>query len=448
MMFRIVYATRPLRKFQSSRKSKYIGMTQDDNNQLDKAIATLQALSQQSSAEQRTPETRESFNDILLTQASDTIRNVIETFEIQYSQEAGRGRIVEANGNPMPSEVALAHVLDTLRQMSELVRDEETDLVLSRLRDCTNVVPEAEINQVRRQRDWFVPRLLKHCLDEIEKLESTGNEDQHASRNFESSTPFLSLFLFSELEVIESVPVILRALKLPGEGPFKLFGDAIHDVAHRYVAQFLADDFDQIDDLIYDSKVNLYVRWNVANAYNLLVRDGKLSIEAAVSRLDNLFQNVKVKGETGRPEMGHPYELSAGIVDVILSIGGAPISTIGQNEHDWKFVDESVVTHEEFIKAVANPGGHDLDRLPPTRIEDCIAELRQWGAFARSTPAYNVTAAQPAKRPIPVPQKAAISKLPVAEAMPVQKNDRPRRNDLCTCGSGKKYKQCCMRKLG
>ena len=32
-----------------------------------------------------------------------------------------------------------------------------------------------------------------------------------------------------------------------------------------------------------------------------------------------------------------------------------------------------------------------------------------------------------------------------ASANPISKNKTPNRNDVCPCGSGKKYKQCCSK---
>jgi len=58
-------------------------------------------------------------------------------------------------------------------------------------------------------------------------------------------------------------------------------------------------------------------------------------------------------------------------------------------------------------------------------IEDTVAEMQWWACFKKGTDA-------------PTPEYSMIAR------QPVTKEKQAGRNDPCPCGSGKKYKKCCL----
>ena len=59
-------------------------------------------------------------------------------------------------------------------------------------------------------------------------------------------------------------------------------------------------------------------------------------------------------------------------------------------------------------------------------------------------PAESITRAWTYSPPVPPPSRAAVP-APVISPVPFQKGPKIGANDLCPCGSGKKYKKCCKR---
>lgn len=416
---------------------------------LEKAMAAIDELLKDTSASSRFSAAVAELDGFELSGATIAVRESIEAWGVQYNRLIKAAQ--ESTGDEIASlsEPDAAELIPSIHASCELIRSIESERVLASLRDDQRRIPKAEIQLIRQYPHWFIPLLLQDCITETEKIEQSKNK-KRASSDAVSSLPFFTLYLASELEIAEFLPVLLRGLKLPGEGAFDLYGDTVHDEVPRLLAQFLHEDIDRIDELVLAPSHNTYVRWCSASSYRYLVRDKIFTFEEAVQRLDRLFEATKVADETGRPAMGHQYELSAGIVEVLASIGGGKLSMIGDSPEQWKYIDESVIHQDYFVSSVAPADPSRLTSkllaLPATRLEDCIEEFQRWGSFREdgSTEEYPAPKPKPKPAATPLPIPRVSQSLPQPEVAKPVRSDRTPRNADCPCGSGKKYKKCCM----
>jgi len=413
----------------------------------EKAMAALDQLSKDTSELSRISAASAELNERMLTGATTTVREAIEAFGVEYNRLMRAARESAGDEAANLSEPEAAELVSSLHATCELIRSSESERVLQQLRDPGNGIPRAEIDLIRRYTEWFAPLLLQECVADTEILEQWNNESDASASDAVSSVAFFSLYLSSELELAEFAPVVLRGLKLPNELPFDLYGDAIHECVPRYLAQFLHHDIDRIDELALDPSHNTYVRWCAAGSYKHLVRDKVLTLDDAVRRLDRLFEATKVTDGSGRPGPGHNDEVSAGIVEAIASIGGGELSTIGDSPDQWIFIDKSIILPDDFVDSVASTDPSwltdELRRLPATRIKDCVEELRRWAWFNEKADKSPEPVLKPASRPRPNP--SAVQSQRANEVATPVRPDRTPRNADCPCGSGKKYKKCCMR---
>lgn len=424
-------------------------MLNEGHQRFEKAMAVIDQWSKDTPATNRISGALAEMNEFELTGASETLCESIEAWGVRYNRLMQNAQEAAGDESASLSEPEAVELASSLRATCELIRSVESERVLSRLRDHQGRLPEAEIELIRKYRDWFVPLLLQECAADIEKLEQAQDGDDASASDAVSSIALFTLYLASELELAESMPVLLRGLKLPGDLPFDLYGDAIPEQVPRYLAQFLSHEIDRIDAIVLDASLNTFVRWCSAGSYQYLVRDKVLTLEDAVQRLDRLFEATKVADEAGRPAYGHEYELSAGIVETIASIGGASLSTVVDSAHQWDFIDDFIISRSDLARAdvQTDPSGltDELRSLSATRIEDCLEELRDWASFRE----YEYTASpsapipRPASRPTPNPPPNQFTLQPPLK--PVVRSERTPRNADCPCGSGKKYKKCCMR---
>ncbi len=329
-------------------------------------------------------------------------------------------------------------VISHALQMMTVIRDGEIETLMQRLHHHEGRLPVAEIETIRRHPEVFKPILLQEVLDHVQWwIEHPGAKKKDDSY---SNVPFFTFVIAFELNWKDAVSLIVDSLHLPGEAPFDLYGDIVHEYVSRFLAHFLGDETDRIENLIRDGNANEYVRWSACKAFAYLVRDHKMAAEEAVDRLVNLFFDCRVMGDNNRPGAGHSFELSAGLLDVIEQLGGASDEIIPNTDEVWDFVDESIVQRESFYQ------GDSIDEQlhAPTHMGDCLSELKNWASFA---PKRRPTPTPPPPKPKDRVQPASVARhqpTTVPTARP-SSTSRVGRNELCPCGSGKKYKKCCLR---
>jgi|GEM_PF-645354 len=427
-----------------------------ENNRLDIAMASLNVLGQPGKDLDRLFAAMQ-LNGLLLTGASAEVITAIEEFGLHYNSicETYPPAAFETQP-PSLNSADTVELVGRLLSLCELIRDAETERILGRLRKHEGKLPEREIIEARRHRDWFVPLLLQECQKEIDKIKQKPDPNEPSSVQGHSSVPFFAFFLFSEWETKESIPFILEGMCLPGEGPCDLFGDGIHEQLARYLAQFLSSDLDRLDEMICDPKVNMYVRWAASSSYPFLVRDKNITLEEAIIRLESHFHKTKVIGEDGRPGTEHCYELSAGIIVNLHQLGGSLKSILGNGNQNWDFVEESIFHRSDSdVTLTESERQKGLLRLPPTRVSDCLETLRHWAAFEQrpkpSSPRTLTSSVPESAHPFERSTPPITSWTPSTTTQSlnatgtIRAAERVPRNAKCPCGSGKKFKQCCMR---
>jgi hypothetical protein len=299
----------------------------------------------------------------------------------------------------------------------------ELDAAIAELDATTNKLPINAIKWIREHRDLSVPRLI-----EVIRAATVGARQGECP---EGEGHFLALFLLTELRATEALPVILEAVCLPGELPYELFGDAITSVLSRMLPVLADDPLEVLDNLIANADLNEYVRWEGAQGYILLVRDGRISREEAVGRLADHLRVLIDRGD--EPVVGY-------LVSVLVSLAPAEALELIKEAYDRNMVDLWVVRLAEVEQSISEGElwmEKEMSRCRPTGIDDTIAELENWCAFSEDPPA---PASMEPIEPVPhAPEPARDTPSPLAE-LPTRKTGR---NEPCPCRSGKKYKKCC-----
>ena len=297
------------------------------------------------------------------------------------------------------------------------------DAVIAELDSATRKLPIKAIEWIREHRELAVPRLI-----EVIRAATAG---ARAGEHPEGNAHFLAMFLLTELRAKEALPAILEAVCLPGELPFDLFGDAITSLLAR-IPPVLADDpLEVLDNLIANEELNEYVRWEGAQGYLFLVRDGRISREEAIERLADHLRILIDRADV--PVTGY-------LVSELASLAPREALELIDEAYDRDLADPGLITREEVKQSISEGESwvrKELSRFPPSGIDDTVAELETWAAFSEEQPALPIR-----KPPKPVSRAAPPTgdkHSPPAE-LPKRKTGR---NEPCPCGSGKKYKKCC-----
>jgi uncharacterized protein YecA (UPF0149 family) len=247
----------------------------------------------------------------------------------------------------------------------------------------------------------------------------------------EGDIHFFALFLLTEFQAKEALPAILDVFSLPGEFPFDLFGDTVTETLVRILADFASDQPDILDKLIEKREVTEFVRAAAAETFLYLVRDGHMSREDAITRLQRHLREAM---------KSHDERIIGFLIAELYSY--APKEAWGDIEEAYRrnLVDRFIVNEENIKQSISEGESHfqkSLHNCRRTGIKDIIAELEGWASF-REEPAKVTLPPKilPPKQPVSRPLNPLSSPL-------ASESRRVGRNDPCPCGSGKKFKKCC-----
>lgn len=201
---------------------------------------------------------------------------------------------------------------------------------------------------------------------------------------------------------------LMRLLRLDGDSLDAVLGDAVTTTLAKVIASVFDGDTAALHRLILDSTTDEFVRYEALTALVFLTREGRIGrtqTHELLVRFDD--KRVSVEAETGW----------TGWEEAIALLGFADLAPrVEAARRDGRITDE--ISDAPWFKttlrqALAKPD--DLDRFDPRRygyLDDPIAELA-W---------TSEDAGQPQRNPL----------------------KDVGRNDPCPCGSGKKFKKCCL----
>lgn len=372
------------------------------------------------------------FSGLRLDNLPDWAREEIETTFALVNRILATYPLEEAEDYQIISDADLNEMLGIVDLAAARLIDGELERIIDELDADLGKLPVATIREVRKHSDLMVPRLINVLNDTISNARQGELPDGNAH--------FFAIFLLSEFNAKEAFPVILEAISLPGDLPFDLFGDAITSTLAPIMAQFADDGEGVADAMIRNPDVDQFVRWECAQAYVYFVRDGKITREEAVERLRQHLNWAMAEEDVA---------LIGCLICVLNEFAPKEALDDIKEAYDRNLVDTFLIDFESVEKGVAEGEEHfrkALERCPETGIRDTIEELQGWSCFAEKP--KQAPAPPPTPAPQPVPSQPHFA-MPSESSEPVSvqhKRNSPRvgRNDPCPCGSGKKFKKCCL----
>ena len=282
------------------------------------------------------------------------------------------------------------------------------DEILEALAYPDHGFPHQAVRAAVAQREAITPHLLQ-------SLERMATDPEWVLFEQEDLLPIFAIHLLAQFRETAACPPLLRVLSLPGELPQQLLGDILTETIPGVLASVWDGDMAPIQTLIENRQANEYARAAGLSALQLLVTVGRLPRETVIAYLTHLFEgglertpNYVWDCLVQRAQMLHAVELLPAIRRAFAEELTIPF---------FNCLEDVERTFARDRKAVLAELVQDHDHL----IDDTAAELKKWAVF----------------------QPEALSGGP---AEPAVKPAKIGRNDPCPCGSGKKYKKCCLNK--
>jgi HEAT repeat protein len=315
--------------------------------------------------------------------------------------------------------------------MTESMEAESTtqshfDGVIAELNASFDRVPRSAIEAIRLHEKEMIPRLIG-LLDDATRAIRSG-------RNVDTNGHFFALFLLAEFRAREALPAVLRAISTPGEGPFRLFGDAVTEQLAGILAALSGrEDLDSFLQLSQNREINEYVRRAALYRLVSMVSEGTYTRDEAVEILRRSLREAIDKEDA---------DLISAFVDALHELYPQEAYQEIKECYEKGLMEPFMMALEDIDDTLREDRTEYLKRSAERwrPVDDTVKELSRWASFSETR-----DKSRPAARPFdlsPEPSSAQ-PRGPRLEPLP-SPEERVGRNDPCPCGSGKKFKKCCM----
>jgi hypothetical protein len=297
-----------------------------------------------------------------------------------------------------------------------------TDEVLEQLRHPGNEIPRAAIAGVIARPEEFVPRLIA----EIERVTQQGND---ADRN--DCLPSLALYLLAQLRETRALEPILACFALKEDVRSKIFGDVLAQNGAQILAAVGRNRPERLREFVIHPGIHFWIRAVMLDALVALVYWGELSRDFVAGFIAELFRTHA---------FGKDIESWSVLVGTCLDFHPAEFIEPIRRLYELELVDCVLVGDFDAVEEAAEeepevPRRQFLERHSP--ITDTAEAIAWWDWSGPEDPFANLSEDDLP----PLEDEAYLPDVPGA----TYRREAPKigRNDLCPCGSGKKYKKCC-----
>ena len=250
----------------------------------------------------------------------------------------------------------------------------------------------------------------------------------------EENLLFFAFHLLGEWRETSAYRPLARMLKSPPDQLGDLLGGASTETSHRVMAAVFDGDPGPLYEVILDPKAEEFIRSRMCEALAMLVRLGQLSRDEVEGFLFGCYDVFE------REEDSFVWN---GWQSAIALLGVEELRPLVERAFKEGHIPSSLMSLKDFEgdlrRALDDPSATWAEDGEYTLFGDTVEELSDWHGFS---------AAYWEKRK----QYDAISASPTETQWsfggPAQPVTNPfkgvGRNDACPCGSGKKYKKCCL----
>jgi hypothetical protein len=215
-------------------------------------------------------------------------------------------------------------------------------------------------------------------------------------------------------------------LRLPRDILDTVLGDCITETSHRVMAAVFDGDPDPLYEIIRDQEADEFVRSRMCQTIAMLTRRGELPRPAAAEFLRDCYSQLEPRNDC---------YVWQGWLDAVAWLGLTELKPLVQQVFLRGSIDPTWLSFEDFERdlqhAVERPEAEPLH--PDGNLSlfgDTIEEMSDWDCF------------RPKARGNDKSEWAPLTSLGMPHREPLRNIGR---NDPCPCGSGKKFKKCCLK---
>ncbi|MBZ0127546.1 MAG: DUF1186 domain-containing protein [Rhodobacteraceae bacterium] len=283
-----------------------------------------------------------------------------------------------------------------------------------------DIFPKAAMTEARARQDEMVPIFI----DLVSRL---TRQRIPAMRDSDLMALIPVFHMLGEWQDPKAYRPLVRMLRLPTKVIDYLLGDAVTETSFRVIAATFDGDVQPLFEAIEDKTADQYARSSLMSAL-VLIAQGHPAQREVIEDYFRTFRQRCPKEST---------DVLTGWMDAIAALGLDDMSEDVREVFDKGLIPKDYCDFGHFLEdlqATLNADGSPANRrYQKSLITDAIEELSKWHCYSDEfLDRQKIRKVDNALRVAPWTE--ALTKTPA----------KPGRNDPCPCGSGKKFKKCCL----
>jgi len=286
--------------------------------------------------------------------------------------------------------------------------------IIDALSSLSNGLPKEAMTAAIKQWDEVSPELLKALSFPPDLLE-----------NEQSDLIFLAMYLVGEAREKAAFPLLINYFSSPGDDAVDSMGDLVTEGLDRILASTFDGNLPLLKSLIDNRNLNVYCRLAGLNAAIILMLEGELNRAEVIDYFRAL---THADGE----DLVFNSSLICSCQEAGLNELAEDVRSIADRRaYDPGYVDACELAKEMLATDNFEPNRNGYG-AKFTLIGKAVDELKNWASFSEATPTS-------LEREEMIRQYSQLHTV-------ARKTPKIGRNDPCPCGSGKKFKKCCLNK--
>ena len=317
-------------------------------------------------------------------------------------------------------------------------------LSMSQTQDFTPMTLDHAIAQLASEEATHdLPReAMRWCLDHwdeaapclLEILEHYADGSDRSKRA--ERVLFFSLYLMAEVRETRAFEPLCR-LAQDGDVIYEVLGDGVTETLTEIFISVFNGNSITLKGVMDDTHADEYIRNEAFEAFAYLAATGRIERTEAETWLAGAFEHLRSSTRPGN-------WVWVGWASAVSLLGVEHLTPLVERAFRDRLIDPSWTDFSGFQKEMRRTlddptrmAGFEYDRIAP--ITNAIAVLSGWYAFSEQRKRDELRRRKQKLMPLGRPG-GVISSSPIANP-----NRDVGRNDPCPCGSGKKFKKCCLR---
>jgi len=278
-----------------------------------------------------------------------------------------------------------------------------------------------------------------------ELIESLDYVYQNAEKLYEEKSDYFlhtyAMFLLAEFREKKAFAYLVAFLRLPEKYVNFVVGESLTEDYHLILTStFDGENLQMLLDVIENQELFEWAREIALRAYMLLHLEGYVVKDEFISYLRSLIYD-KLSDEKSDV-------VNTSIVSCIIDARMVQMIPDARFLHEHDKVDPGMHgDYDSFLDCMFYDKLHEYKTQKERYINDAFAEMRSWGCFKdndEDKPKKSDTDKFDALGEFITEGIKKDKEQEQAIIENAQKKKKPGRNEPCHCGSGKKYKKCCL----